>query len=359
MSSDLAVLDVFAGPGGWDEGLKSLNLYSSEEVLGVELDELACATAEAAGHRRLQADVTKLDPLDFSGIAGLIGSPPCQGFSTAGKGLGRIDSYRLLDVLDTVNTLEDLVQGILFLQEKMFDPRSLLVLEPLRYALILRPKWIALEQVPTVLPIWQKLEAVLRKIGYTAETGLLSAEQFGVAQTRKRAFLVARSEEFSVQDGPAWLPDPTHSRFNIKTPDKLDPGLPKAVSISEAVGHNPTFSGPRWRPGGLGLGPSEHVWQFAGAGATARTTAGQIPRDMSMPAHTITGKATAVWTRKTGDVGSGVRVTVAESSVLQSFPADYPWAGKATTEHYRMLGDAVPPRLAAAVLNSVINPNEE
>ena len=60
-------------------------------ALGIETEPWACETARAAGHERLQADVAELDPHEFSPVWGLVGSPPCQAYSTAGKGLGRAD----------------------------------------------------------------------------------------------------------------------------------------------------------------------------------------------------------------------------------------------------------------------------
>ncbi len=56
------IVDLFAGPGGWDEGLAALG---RRDVVGVEWDEAACLTAEAAGHRRVRADVAALDPVAF------------------------------------------------------------------------------------------------------------------------------------------------------------------------------------------------------------------------------------------------------------------------------------------------------
>jgi site-specific DNA-cytosine methylase len=100
---DGVIVDLFAGPGGWDEGLR---MIGRTDVVGVEWDESACRTAEAAGHKRVRADVSALEPLDFVRGAALcdllgisvadaiathrcpslpIASPPCQAWSFAGK----------------------------------------------------------------------------------------------------------------------------------------------------------------------------------------------------------------------------------------------------------------------------------
>ena len=67
------IVDTFAGPGGWDEGMRMLGLT---DVIGIEWDAAACATAEAAGHRRIQADVAALDLLGWP-CWGKVSSPPC------------------------------------------------------------------------------------------------------------------------------------------------------------------------------------------------------------------------------------------------------------------------------------------
>lgn len=48
------ILDLFAGPGGWSEGLRMLDPVLAHEELGVELDPQAVATRTAAGFTTLQ-----------------------------------------------------------------------------------------------------------------------------------------------------------------------------------------------------------------------------------------------------------------------------------------------------------------
>src|SRR5690606_27660870 len=145
-------------------------------------------------------------------------SPPCQGFSTAGKGQGRRDSTLLLRAIPDLHRPERFAPGLAYLREHMKDSRSLFALEPLRWVVQGRPTWATWEQVPAVLPIWQAAEGVLRRLGYSTWSGVLNAEQYGVPQTRSRAILIASRDR---EVGP---PPPTHSRYYSRSPEKLDEG---------------------------------------------------------------------------------------------------------------------------------------
>jgi DNA (cytosine-5)-methyltransferase 1 len=172
------VVELFHGPGGWAEGMK---LIGGPAALGVEWDAAAVATARAAGHRVLLADVAACRP--GRRRRGLIASPPCPGFSRAGKGLGRQDLPRIVE-------LAHVLAGDVP-RDGWADERSPLTLEPVRWALAVEPEWVVLEQVPDVLPVWEAIGERLRGLGYSVWTGLVYAERYGVPQTRTRAVLIA------------------------------------------------------------------------------------------------------------------------------------------------------------------------
>jgi DNA (cytosine-5)-methyltransferase 1 len=219
------IIDLFAGAGGWEQALACLDL----QAIGIETSEHACDTARAAGFERLQTDVAELDPLSLGPVWGLVGSPPCQAYSTAGKGLGRMDKPIVVACAHELAAGNDSRKAW---REGCRDPRSLLTVEPLRYILALRPRWVALEQVPAVLELWSTFAALLVPLGYHTATGVLSAERYGVPQTRKRAFLIASL------DGPVAMPEPTHRSYNprrTEVPVEEESLLPW-VSMAQALG---------------------------------------------------------------------------------------------------------------------------
>lgn len=401
------IVDLFAGPGGWSEGLRQLGLSD----VGMELDRWACATRAAAGHTTIRADLSAYPVEAFAGrVEGLIASPPCQDFSRAGKRAG--------------------ING----------PSGRLVTEVMRWACALRPMWIACEQVPDVLPIWREYAWRLQQLGYSTWAGLLNAADYGVPQTRQRAFLLAHRERIAAP------PEPTHCRGGCEA-GLLVPELLPWMSMAEALGwgmnarpstpvlcsaSTPLIGGSgslailrneqhagRWVPGSdrpaktIAGNRSPH-WAYPGnetTGWTLHTNRDQRPNGdrqtvaVDRPAPTLTAKAgTQPWVfvngnqpraarrgphepaptiafghnaervewcyrepsptivsgsnrssteLPNGSPGGSVRVSIVEAAILQGFRPDYPWQGTKTAQ-FSQVGNAVPPPLAAAVVGALI-----
>jgi DNA (cytosine-5)-methyltransferase 1 len=300
----IKALDLFAGTG-WGVACRRLGIKES----GVEIMPEAVATRTANGMETIYNDVwdglqltAEQHRAQYGSYGLLIASPPCQTFSLAGKGAGR---DALNDVLEAIelHAYKD-ADALLRFGEK-HDPRTALVLTPLAYVWRDRPRIVALEQVPTVLPVWEACAEVMREWGYEVETAVLNAEQYGVPQTRKRAILVAR------RGGPVSLPTPTHSRYYSRTPEKLDPGVKKWISMAEALG---------WQ----GRNPAEQIFCPTNLRPNAGFRAGDRPASSLAFGHDkprwITPDELAEY-RETGAPNPGVKLTQAEAAALQSYPS--------------------------------------
>lgn len=385
--------DLFAGAGGWDLAAAKLGIHAR----GVENMKEARATRDAAGLSTIHDDVWTYEP---DGTAqGLIASPPCQTFSAAGKGAGRAALDNVLRAIDDKAHLS--LTRLRGLGMYVGDDRTALVLTPLHFASTGGYEWLAWEQVPTVLPVWEACAEALREQGWHVWTGLLQAEMYGVPQTRKRAFLLAS------RTGPVAPPEPTHSRYYSRDPGKLDMGVEKWVSMAEALGYWPADgqarnSGPgaarrprsinepsyTIRAQGSGSHPSGVEWVLrnnSSANAAERTPEQPAPTlyfgqrsnycawewrgegeapdlpdwTFNRPSTTIVGSFKPEVVAAPGyrttisrqNAPDSVRVTVHEAGVLQSFPADYPWQG-AKGKQFLQAGNAVPPGLALPALSA-------
>ncbi|WP_200833096.1 DNA (cytosine-5-)-methyltransferase [Listeria monocytogenes] len=166
-------VDLFAGVGGFRLGMEA----AGHKCVGfVEIDKYARTSynaihqteGEFEGH-----DITSIsdDVIRSIGRVDIIaGGFPCQAFSIAGKRRG------------------------------FEDTRGTLFFEIMRWAAILKPETLFLENVPGLLSHDEGItfETILRKMdeaGYDAEWDCLNACHFGVPQSRERIFLVGHSRK--------------------------------------------------------------------------------------------------------------------------------------------------------------------
>jgi DNA (cytosine-5)-methyltransferase 1 len=329
-------------------------------------------TARAAGHACVLGDVAVVDPRELIPIGerceGVIFSPPCPSFSAAGKQLGRRDLPAIHRLIDYMAVGMDLRP---YAYIHMHDPRSILTVEPMRWVTLLTPEWIALEQVPAVLPLWEHMAECLRaQYGYSVWTGMVYAERYGVPQTRQRAVLLAsRAREVSE-------PIATHRRYfppghRYAESGNGDGHLPRWVSMAEALGWNSDWV-VEYRRGGDRINEATPV-SSPSPTITSRTNRWQVKTHPDMPESTRKLRSDS-WpldrpaTTITGDprvfppgghhvFGSqsrgAIRVSIQEAAVLQTFPSDYPFQGT-RTKQFLQVGNAIPCRLAQRLLESVL-----
>lgn len=372
------IVDLFAGPRGWSEGLRPLGLRD----IGLEWDTAACRTAAAAGHLTIQTDVAAYPTTPFKVRARkVIASPPCQAWSRAGKQDG------LKDQPLVHQAVEDLAHGRDTrneLKAACLDERSILAAEPMRWLYDLRPEWVCMEEVPDVLPLWRQYAVYLRGWGYSVWTGILNAADYGVPQTRRRAILIASRVRH------ATAPDPTHAKDPADT--LFGDALLPWVSMADALGWGatdrpvPTVTAGGGKTGGAEPFPTQARNALAASRDSGNwvlhTNRNQQPDGSRQttdphgaPAPVFTAKAGGQWVLKRPattvcatdriappghrDRSKGgesqyaspdtVRITVAEAAVLQSFRPGHPFQGS-KTKQFEQIGNAVPPLLATHIV---------
>lgn len=174
------VISTFAGAGGSSLGYSMAGYH---ELLAVEWDNNAVETFKLnfPGVPVYHGDIAKLSVDECMALAGLTGprqldvldgSPPCQGFSTAGK--------RILD-----------------------DPRNQLFREYVRLLRGLQPKVFVMENVSGMVKgkmklVFAEIMRELKASGYVVSARLLNAMYFNVPQSRERMIFIGVREDLGI-----------------------------------------------------------------------------------------------------------------------------------------------------------------
>jgi DNA (cytosine-5)-methyltransferase 1 len=185
-------MDLFAGCGGMTRGFLEAGAY--ESVFAVEWNTDAAATFAANFGEHVFARPIE-DVEAFPDVDVVIGGPPCQGFSALnmrGVGLERRRLWR-----EYLRALEE------------SDPEA-----------------FVMENVPELLRSgeYAAFRRAAEELGYAVEGRILNAADYGVPQTRRRAFVIG------VRDGePPW-PEQTHA-----APGKAEQGQQRWRTFRDAV----------------------------------------------------------------------------------------------------------------------------
>ncbi|MEU4300067.1 DNA cytosine methyltransferase [Kitasatospora aureofaciens] len=351
------VVNLFAGAGGWEQGLRVLDAGTDRfDVVGVEINFDASATAVAAGGRRIVADVRGLDLANpaLRYVEGLTVSAPCQVWTPAGLRQGHQD-HNIELLLDTFTMACEATFGhwhdsgecdeaadcgvcsdpewdgyggftgpLLTYDEarslvpQMSDERIGLIAETLIWSLTLTARydnlrWLAMEQSSALPEI--VLDA-LRDELYTADWcgagyQVLDAADTGLASHRRRVYLVAgRHHYVNVEAMHPASPMPQRTAAQAL-------GWPEGVRVNTR-GNRKTSGGNEWSADKVAPGITSKIrgWYWV--------------HDKER------------------------RFTVPEAALLVGMPADYPWTGSRSSAT-QQLGDIVAPTEAARVVGALLN----
>ena len=326
MVNQPTVISTFAGCGGSSLGYQ---MAGFKELLAVEWDDNAVDTFRLnfPGVPVYHGDIAKLTGTECMKLAEikrgqldvLDGSPPCQGFSTAGK-------------------------------RKWDDPRNSLFKEYARLLNELQPKVFVMENVTGMVKGCMKqayltIIKTLRECGYKAKGEVLNAMYFNVPQSRERVIIIGVRNDLGIE--------PSHPKPQGKP-----------ITFREAVkGLSETIQAPE----------IDHVWIDEIARNTKwihvadKLKPGQklVPNVASgnrlywnKPSYTIQRNALpgcAPYVRNSMIHPSQARTpSIREMARCQSFPDSFRFIS-ALTEGRARIGNSVPPNLMKAIAEHIRN----
>lgn len=311
-NKQMTFVDLFCGCGGVSKGFVDCGF---EPISAVDFNHAACAT-----HRRnidcevIEGDITleemkiRLYETVISRLGGreldiLHASPPCQGFSMAGK--RRID-----------------------------DPRNRLYKEAVEIIGRLRPRWITMENVPGMVSmaggeIEKQIIKDLEGLGYNVGTAILNAADYGTPQMRKRWILIGNRIGKPVAFPIPLLDKDHYITVGEAIGDLVDKGEDKAFNHvfthhTEAMKDRLASVEEGHSLYGYCEGYKKSPWDKPSC--TVKENHGGVNIHPKLPRV----------------------ITPREMARLQSFPDDFIFCGNVSEQRVQ-IGNAVPPRLAKAV----------
>jgi len=336
MDSKNRVVSLFTGAGGMDIGFHKAGFHT---IWANDIDPYAVETFNNYVGKSVAScgDLTRLSVPDSGSAELVIGGPPCQGFSVAGK----MDPN---------------------------DPRSQLVWDFLKVVDRVKPKAFVMENVKA-LAINKRFKDVrdglikkAQELGYETELHVLNSADFGVPQKRERMFLIGIRGGGKLSIEPTTAETPVSVRSILEQLPKVgteeNNALCKAV-ITPArypVLRKSPYSGMLFNGQGRPINlskPSQTLPASMGGNRTPIIDQLSLdnPNEISWVEEYHKGLMEGGPTAQVAPTRLR-RLTVLEAQAIQTFPLDMKFSGSQSTQ-FRQIGNAVPCDLAYHVAKAV------
>lgn len=326
------VVSFFAGCGGLDLGFEQAGF----NVVWANEFEHHCQATYIRNHPHTEfvlGDVCKIDPISIPDCDGFIGGPPCQSWSVGGK------------------------------QKGLDDERGQLFLKYIELINSKKPKFFVIENVKGMLDekfkdVFEDFVNRLDNAGYDVQWTLLDAVNFRIPQNRERVFFVGFRKELN-------------ATFTFPVPTCLEPiTLEQAIGdITEEPNRYSIGKMKNTDSGGLKSHYSNHDVLTSKFGSfyyrgnrrrgwqqpsfTINATADFAPLHPSSPKMMYYGHEN--WNFQKDKLLEYRRLSVRECARIQTFPDSFIFEYDNIKNAYKMIGNAVPPRLGKEIAKSIFS----
>lgn len=334
IKGSLNTISLFSGAGGLDLGLikAGFNIVFANDIYKPAIENYAYNIGEIS-----EMDIREINPKNLPEADVVVGGFPCQPFSNAGNRLGT-DDYRGNLYLDIIRIIEE-------------KKPKVVVMENVRGLLSMKNK-DGSKLMDTIISLLENVAP-----GYRVSYRLLKASDYGVPQHRFRVIIVGIRNDLGFN-------------YRFPEPEKIDPcqltvenviNVPKGTPNSEDI----------WD-----LSPqSQQLIQWIPEGGSWKNIPYEnLPnrlkkiRDNMKRYHSpnfyrrfarneINGTITAAATPENSGILHPIenrRYSVREIARIQSFPDNYIFVGSSVSSKYKVIGNAVPPKLAKVIGDSIV-----
>jgi DNA (cytosine-5)-methyltransferase 1 len=316
----LKILSLFSGAGGLDLGFKNAGF---KIAWANEFDKKIWDTYEFnhSETKLIKKSITEITSDELpKDIEGIIGGPPCQSWSLAGS-MGGIN-----------------------------DKRGALFYDYIRILNHIKPKFFLVENVKGIISKahinqFNHILDLFKEAGYNCEYKLLDASDFNVCQTRERVFIVGFRNDLNIN-----FKFPKGNKKKIILREILSDIENEAKAFIKE-GKQCPFNNEYMTGSFSTIFMSRNRRRSYGEQSfTIQASGRHAPVHPSSPEMIKIDKDKFIFNGKESDIR---RLSVRECARIQTFPDNFKFIYKNIDDGYKMIGNAVPVKLAEAIAKEI------